>query len=79
VKRVGRADFHGVNRGIGKHSFNVCLTSFHAEFIGILLSGWEVGVDDCGDIDESQAANRFQVNPADEAGSDYCCAKSLSH
>ena len=70
VQRVGRADVHGVDGRIFQHAAVVRLGSLHAELGGELLGLFDLRLADGVELHIAQPADAFQVNAADEAGSE---------
>ena len=78
MPRVGRADVDGVDRWIGENRAVVGLRPVYAEsgreFPGLV----ERAAGDGDDVHDAQAAQRFAVDPAHEAGPDDRRARTMA-
>ena len=70
MQRVGRADVNGIDGRIFQDTAIVRFGSLHAELGGELLGLLDLRLADRIELDVAQAANSFQMNPADKAGSE---------
>ena len=70
MQGVGRADVNGIDGRIFQDAVIVRLGSLHAELGGELLGLLDLRFADGIELNVAQPANSFQMNPADEAGSE---------
>src|SRR5689334_19951175 len=70
MQKVRRADVHRLDRGIIQNLAIIGGRFRHAEFVGKLLGLIDLRLADRLDVDKSEPANAFQMDPAHEAGAE---------
>ena len=70
MQRVGRADVNGIDGRIFQDAVIIRLAPSHAELGGELIGFFDLWLADGIELNVAQPANSFQMNPADEAGSE---------